>query len=97
MRLSTLATALLALTLSLPEAPRAQGRAGGPAEIKLVLLIAVDQFRYDYLTRFKAGVHRRPGAVADARGDLHPGVSRSLPHRHRGRALDDAERARFRR
>ena len=54
MRLTALATALLALTLSLPEAPRAQARAAGPGEIKLVLLIAVDQFRYDYLTRFKA-------------------------------------------
>ena len=54
MRLTALATALLALTLSLPEAPRAQVRAAGPGEIKLVLLIAVDQFRYDYLTRFKA-------------------------------------------
>ena len=53
MRLSILATALLTLTLSLPEAPRAQGRVGGPPEIKLVLLVAVDQFRYDYFTRFR--------------------------------------------
>ena len=53
MRLTLLATALLALTLSLPDAPRAQGRTGGPPEIKLVLLVAVDQFRYDYLTRFR--------------------------------------------
>ena len=45
--------ALLALILSLPDAPRAQARAGGRPEIKLVLLIAVDQFRYDYLTRFR--------------------------------------------
>ena len=42
MRLTALAAALLALTLSLPEAPLAQGRAsGGPLEIRLVLLIAV--------------------------------------------------------
>ena len=53
MRLTTLATALLALTLSLPDAPRAQTRTGGPPEIKLVLLVVVDQFRYDYLTRFR--------------------------------------------
>lgn len=54
MRLSALTAALLAMTLSLPDAPRAQGKAGGTPEVKLVLLIAVDQFRYDYLTRFKA-------------------------------------------
>ena len=32
--------------------PRAAAAASGP-EVKLVLLIAVDQFRYDYLTRFR--------------------------------------------
>ena len=54
MRLTTLTAALLALIVSLPDAPRAQARAGGAPEVKLVLLIAVDQFRYDYLTRFKS-------------------------------------------
>ncbi len=57
-----------------------------------MLLIAVDQFRYDYLTRFRGGVHRRPVAAAHARRDLHAGLSRSLPHRHGGRPFDDAER-----
>lgn len=41
--------ALLSLTVALP----ARGAAEAP-EIKLVLLIAVDQFRYDYLTRFRS-------------------------------------------
>lgn len=54
MRLSVLVTALMALALSLPAMPRAQGGATPAPEVKLVLLIAVDQFRYDYLTRFKA-------------------------------------------
>ena len=56
MRLTTFATVLLALILSLPDAPRAQGRAGVPPDIKLVLLVAVDQFRYDYLTRFSRSI-----------------------------------------
>ena len=46
---------LLALILalsSLAAAPQAPGPRPAP-EIRLVLLIAVDQFRYDYLTRFR--------------------------------------------
>src|SRR4026208_379571 len=35
-----------------PPAPR-RANAAGPPEVRLVLLIAVDQFRYDYLTRFR--------------------------------------------
>lgn len=54
MRLSALAAALLALILSLPDAPGAQARTGTTPDIKLVLLVVVDQFRYDYLTRFRA-------------------------------------------
>jgi predicted AlkP superfamily pyrophosphatase or phosphodiesterase len=54
MRLSALFTALLALLLSPVDGPRAQERAVSPADIRLVLLVAVDQFRYDYLTRFRA-------------------------------------------
>src|SRR5688572_2815107 len=48
---------LIALFLALsslaaaPQAPPA--RRPAPPEIRLVLLIAVDQFRYDYLTRFR--------------------------------------------
>jgi hypothetical protein len=53
MRPSALVAVLLAF-LWLADAPGAQGRAGAPADVKLVLLIAVDQFRYDYLTRFRA-------------------------------------------
>jgi predicted AlkP superfamily pyrophosphatase or phosphodiesterase len=55
MRPFALAVAILSLVLSLPQAPRAQarGQAAGP-EIRLVLLVAVDQYRYDYLTRFRA-------------------------------------------
>ena len=53
MRLSALVAVVLALVLSPRDAPRAQGRTGSTSDIKLVLLIAVDQFRYDYLTRFR--------------------------------------------
>lgn len=51
--------ALLALAVVLlpivwaPPAPVAQGRPAAGPEIRLVLLVAVDQFRYDYLTRFR--------------------------------------------
>ena len=47
---------LLALILalsSLAAAPQTPGPRPAPPEIRLVLLIAVDQFRYDYLTRFR--------------------------------------------
>jgi hypothetical protein len=59
----------------------AQPPAGGP-QIKLVLLIAVDQFRYDYLTRFRAdyseGIRRllTQGAVfTDANLEHYPTVT----------------------
>jgi Type I phosphodiesterase / nucleotide pyrophosphatase len=47
---------LLALILalsSLAAAPQTPGPRRPPPDIRLVLLIAVDQFRYDYLTRFR--------------------------------------------
>src|SRR5687768_7114804 len=47
---------LLALVLalsSLGAVPQAPAPKPAPPEIRLVLLIAVDQFRYDYLTRFR--------------------------------------------
>ena len=44
---------VFALTVLLATAPRAQ-QPSNPAETRLVLLIAVDQFRYDYLTRFRS-------------------------------------------
>ena len=43
---------LLALLALLSSGPMAQQSATS-AEARLVLLIAVDQFRYDYLTRFR--------------------------------------------
>jgi hypothetical protein len=48
-------TALLLALSSLAAAPQAPppARRPAPPEIRLVLLIAVDQFRYDYLTRFR--------------------------------------------
>ena len=55
--------ALVSLAVALPTAQRAQApaRVEGP-DIRLVLLIAVDQFRFDYLTRFRrdytAGIKR---------------------------------------
>lgn len=57
MRAAAVVAALLALVSVAPPAPRAQGRAAvreGGAAIRLVLLVAVDQFRYDYLTRFRS-------------------------------------------
>src|SRR4029078_1895706 len=44
---------LLALLVLLSSGPLAQQQPPGP-DIRLVLLIAVDQFRYDYLTRFRS-------------------------------------------
>jgi len=48
-RIAAAACCLLALAVNLPPA----GAQAGP-DLRLVLLIAVDQFRYDYLTRFRA-------------------------------------------
>ena len=47
-RIVGFAFVLLVLTGSFPQAQRTPG-----PDIRLVLLIAVDQFRYDYLTRFR--------------------------------------------
>ena len=44
---------LLALAMLFPAGPQAQ-QPPSPPETRLVLLIAVDQFRYDYLTRFRS-------------------------------------------
>jgi predicted AlkP superfamily pyrophosphatase or phosphodiesterase len=70
-----LAVASLAITL-----PAAQPAAG--PDVRLVLLIAVDQFRYDYLTRFRAqytdGIKRllTEGAVfTDANLEHYPTVT----------------------
>src|SRR6476659_1658781 len=46
-RSGALLLVVLSLAIALPNAQRATG-----PDIRLVLLIAVDQFRYDYLTRF---------------------------------------------
>ena len=45
--------ALIVALSSLAAAPQAPAPKPGPPQIRLVLLIAVDQFRYDYLTRFR--------------------------------------------
>jgi predicted AlkP superfamily pyrophosphatase or phosphodiesterase len=45
--------ALIVALSSLAAAPQAPAPRPAPPEIRLVLLIAVDQFRYDYLTRFR--------------------------------------------
>jgi hypothetical protein len=52
MRRPLLVLVVAALAVSLPQAPRAQARASAAPAIRLVLLVAVDQFRADYLTRF---------------------------------------------
>jgi predicted AlkP superfamily pyrophosphatase or phosphodiesterase len=48
-KLVALLLAVLSLTMALPSAQRAPG-----PDTRLILLIAVDQFRYDYLTRFRS-------------------------------------------
>ena len=74
--LGALLLAIVSLTLAVPSA-----QSPGP-DIRLVLLIAVDQFRYDYLTRFRAdytnGLDRllRRGAVfTDANLEHYPTVT----------------------
>jgi predicted AlkP superfamily pyrophosphatase or phosphodiesterase len=76
---------LLALILalsSLAAAPQTPGPRPAPPEIRLVLLIAVDQFRYDYLTRFRGDFTRgfkrllTQGAVfTDANLEHYPTVT----------------------
>jgi predicted AlkP superfamily pyrophosphatase or phosphodiesterase len=56
--------ALVVALSSLAAGPQAPAPRPAPPEIRLVLLIAVDQFRYDYLTRF--------------RGDFSGGLKRLL-------------------
>ncbi len=75
-----LLVAVVALALLPIELPRAQPAAG--PEIRLVLLIVVDQFRYDYLTRFRDhytdGIKRlvSEGAVfTDANLEHYPTVT----------------------
>jgi len=70
----------LTLVVLLPAAPIAQPAT--PPEIRLILLIAVDQLRYDYLTRFRdqysSGLDRllRGGAVfTDAHLEHYPTVT----------------------
>ena len=84
-QLAGFALALLLLAGSVPHAQRPAG-----PEIRLVLLIAVDQFRYDYLTRFRSEYTGGLQAAADRRRGLHQRQSRALPDRHRGRSRDDA-------
>jgi predicted AlkP superfamily pyrophosphatase or phosphodiesterase len=64
-RAGAILVAVLSLAVALPVAQRAQAPAPSRTEapdIRLVLLIAVDQFRFDYLTRFRrdytAGIKR---------------------------------------
>lgn len=77
-----LSLALIGLLLVVPSAPRAQGRAAASPEIRLVLLIAVDQFRYDYLTRFAGEytggftrLQRRGASFTQAYLDHYPTVT----------------------
>jgi predicted AlkP superfamily pyrophosphatase or phosphodiesterase len=52
--LSITITLVLTLALASDGARSLRAQAGAEPEIRLVLLIAVDQFRYDYLTRFRS-------------------------------------------
>src|SRR5258708_12928640 len=54
---SSILGALVWLTLAVPAQPQAQPGARvahAPATPKLVIAIVIDQFRYDYLTRFRS-------------------------------------------
>ncbi|HEX6209858.1 MAG TPA: alkaline phosphatase family protein, partial [Methylomirabilota bacterium] len=69
------------LLLAAPLGPAAQTRPPEPA-IRLVLLVAVDQLRFDYLTRFRAGFRHglarllTEGAVfTNAHHDHYPTVT----------------------
>jgi predicted AlkP superfamily pyrophosphatase or phosphodiesterase len=82
MRLASLGIALLGLILSSAHVPEAQTRASAAADIRLVLLIAVDQFRYDYLTRFAteytgglSRLQRRGASFTQAYLDHYPTVT----------------------
>ena len=77
---------ILLLVVALPTAQPSVG-----PDTRLVLLIAVDQFRYDYLTRFRP-IHRRNQATAHGRRRLHERESRTLSNRDRYRSRDDAVR-----
>ena len=81
MRRPLLALAVAVLAVSLPQAPHAQTKTSAPA-IRLVLLIAVDQFRADYLTRFAseytggvARLTRRGATFTQAYLDHYPTVT----------------------
>ena len=63
-----LIVALLALVLR-TSAPAAQALPG--PDIKLVLLIAVDQFRYDYLTKFRPD-YREASSASSPRAPFSP-------------------------
>jgi hypothetical protein len=72
--------AVLALACTAAMAPAAQTRS--TPEVRLVLLIAVDQFRYDYLTRFRSeytgGIDRlltRGAVFTDAHLEHYPTVT----------------------
>ena len=72
-----------------PVRPRA---AAAQPEVRLVLLIAVDQFRYDYLTRFRKDFTGGFDRLLTRGRGLHRRQSRALPHRHGDRPRHDAER-----
>lgn len=78
-----LALALLGLLVSTPQAPHAApAREAASPGIRLVLLVAVDQFRYDYLTRFAgeftggiAKLQQRGASFTQAYLDHYPTVT----------------------
>ena len=80
---------LLATSVLLSASPFAQ-QPSSPAETRLVLLIAVDQFRYDYLTRFRSDYTAGFAQAAHERSGLHQRLPRALPDRHGCRPCHDA-------
>ena len=70
--LTRLTTVLVLAFLTLaPTAPSGAAAAPPGPAIRLVLLVAVDQFRYDYLTRFQSE-YRRASPVCSVMGRTSP-------------------------
>ena len=59
--------------------------AATPKKPKLVVAIVIDQFRYDYLTRFRAEYHGWLRPAADPGRGFHQRTVYPLSDRHGGR------------
>ena len=60
-------------------------QAQAPAKPKLVLVLSIDQMRFDYLTRFNDSLQRRPAQTARPGSRVHQCQVSSCEHRDRTR------------